>query len=97
MLDLSSAPNKNRAVALPPAGTLGDSEARHSDEWYGDALRNRPLRRGDRMFIRCEGGPCISRLETFPPRIEIEERDGLYILVDDGPLEAWMYQFVTRT
>jgi hypothetical protein len=46
------------------------------------------------MLIRCEGGPCISRPETFPPRIEIREISGLYVLVDDGPLEAWMHQFV---
>jgi hypothetical protein len=46
------------------------------------------------MFIRCEGGPCISRLERFPPRIEIRETSGLYVLVDDGRLEACMYQFV---
>jgi hypothetical protein len=46
------------------------------------------------MFIRCQGGPCISRLETFPPRLEIQEKGGLYVLVDDGPLEAWTYQFV---
>jgi hypothetical protein len=81
-------------MAVWPAGLNGDSEARHSDEWYANALRDTPLQRGDRMFIRCEGGPCISRLETFPPRIEIREKSGLYVLVDDGPLEAWMYQFV---
>ena len=22
------------------------------------------------------------------------EKSGIYVLVDDGPLEAWMYQFV---
>lgn len=81
-------------MAFPPAGSPGDSEARHSEEWYGDAITDTPLRRGDRMFIPCEGGPCISRLEAFPPRIEIQEKSGLYVLVDDGPLEAWTYQFV---
>jgi hypothetical protein len=73
----------------------GDSEARHSEQWYEDALGASPQQRGDRRFIRCEGGPCISRLETFPPRVEIQEKGGLYVLVDDGPLEAWTYQFVT--
>ncbi len=81
-------------MAFPPAGLPGDSEARHSEEWYVDALRDRPLQSGDRMFIPCEGGPCISRLEVFPPRIEIPEKRGIYVLVDDGPLEAWAYQFV---
>lgn len=52
------------------------------------------MQRGDRMFIRCEGGPCVSRLEVFPPRIEIREKSGIYVLVDDGPPEAWLYQFV---
>lgn len=69
-------------------------EARHSEGWYGDTYGSAYLQLGDRMFIRCERGPCISRLETFPPRIEIRERSGLYILVDNGPLESWMYQFV---
>ncbi len=72
----------------------GDSEARHSDAFYGETMTDTPLQRGDRMFVRCEGGPCLSRLEVFPPRIEIPEEGGLYVLVDDGPLEAWMYQFV---
>lgn len=76
------------------AGWLGGAQARHSDEWYGDALRGAPLQRGDRMFIRCEGGPCISRLETFPPTIEIEENGGFYVLIDDGSPEEWVYQFV---
>jgi hypothetical protein len=48
------------------------------------------------MFLPCEGGPSASRLETFPPRLEVEERDGLYILVDDGPRADWHYLFVPR-
>ena len=52
-------------MAFSPAGLPGHSEARHSEEWYGDALRDPPLQRGDRMFIRCEGGPNISRLEAW--------------------------------
>lgn len=39
---------------------------------------------GDRMFIRCEGGPCLSRLEYFPPQLEIAERGGIYVLIDEG-------------
>ena len=49
---------------------------------------------GERMLIPCEGGPSISRLVRYPPPLEIEERGGLYVLVDDGPAELWRYQFV---
>jgi len=49
---------------------------------------------GDRMLLPCEGGPSISRLVTYPPPTEIEERDGIYVLVDDGPTEHWRYDFV---
>ena len=50
---------------------------------------------GDRMLIPCDGGPCTSRLVLFPPPLEIEERDGVYVLVDDGSPESWRYDFVT--
>ena len=49
------------------------------------------------MFVRCQGGPSISRLETFPPRLEIDERDGMYVLVDDGPPDERRYLFVPDT
>ena len=49
---------------------------------------------GERMFLPCRGGPSVSRLVTYPPPIEIEESDGLYVLVDDGPPHLWWYQFV---
>lgn len=42
----------------------------------------------------CDGGPSISRLETFPPPLEVGERSGLYVLEDDGPPEQWRYLFV---
>lgn len=51
---------------------------------------------GQRMLIRCEGGPSQSRLARFPPPVEVEEDEGLYVLVDDGPPEGWWYQFVPR-
>jgi len=51
---------------------------------------------GDRIFIPCEGGPASTRLESFPPRLEVEERDGLYVLMDDGPRDQWRYLFVPR-
>ncbi|HEX7443730.1 MAG TPA: hypothetical protein VF320_07585 [Acidimicrobiales bacterium] len=47
-------------------------------------------------MLRCEGGPSISRLETFPPPLEVEERGGVYVLDDDGPVYAWRYVFVTK-
>jgi len=48
------------------------------------------------MLVPCQGGPSTSRLERYPPRLEIEERDGLYVLEDDGPPEQWRYLFVAR-
>lgn len=54
------------------------------------------LAAGDRIFVACEGGPCQSRLEAFPPRLEIEEKGGVYVLDDDGPRSAWQYRFVSR-
>jgi hypothetical protein len=36
----------------------------------------------------------VSRLETFPPRFEIDERGGLYVLVDEGELSDWRYVYV---
>jgi hypothetical protein len=59
--------------------------------WVGDRFELEP---GDRMFIPCEGGPSRSRLERFPPPVEVEERGGVYVLVDVGPPEAWSYLFV---
>jgi hypothetical protein len=52
------------------------------------------LRCGDRFLVMCEGGPCRSRLEIYPPRVEIAEHEGIYVLVDDGPREQWRYVFV---
>ena len=58
--------------------------------------RDEPVgpRSGDRMLIRCDGGPSISRLEYFPPSLELREDDGVYVLVDDGPPHDWWYQFI---
>lgn len=55
------------------------------------------LRPGDRFFVPCEGGPSTSRLETFPPRLEIEEYNGVYVLIDDGRRDDWRYVFAPRT
>jgi hypothetical protein len=46
------------------------------------------------MLIPCAGGPSISRLVRYPPPLEIEERGGVYVLVDDGPPELWRYEFI---
>jgi hypothetical protein len=54
------------------------------------------LEAGDRLFVPCEGGPSVTRLEMFPPRLEIEEDDGTYVLVDDGPRAHWAYVFIPR-
>jgi len=54
------------------------------------------LQPGDRFFIPCEGGPSTIRLEVFPPRLEIDEREGVYVLEDVGPRDEWRYIFVPR-
>ncbi len=75
-----------------PGGATSDGGAQRSERWYHVTLLRDPWRDGERMFLACDGGPCRSRLETFPPRLEIEERNGLYVLVDDGPVETWRYR-----
>jgi hypothetical protein len=70
--------------------------ARHSPDWYDQRAEAVVLDVGDRLFIPCEGGPCLSRLETYPPQLEVEERDGTYVLVDVGPRARWHYRFVRR-
>jgi hypothetical protein len=67
---------------------------RHSPDWYDQCDEAVVLRPGDRLFIACEGGPSASRLEHFPPRLEVREKDGLYVLQDDGPRDTWRYVFV---
>ncbi len=71
--------------------------ARHADDWYDQSGELVVLQPGDRLFVPCEGGPCRSRLERFPPRLEIEEPDGTYVLDDDGPRSDWRYVFVPNT
>jgi hypothetical protein len=53
-------------------------------------------RPGDRLLLPCNGGPSQSRLVRHPPPLEIVEHDGTYVLVDDGPLTHWRYDFVPR-
>jgi hypothetical protein len=55
---------------------------------------------GDRMLIPCRGGPTAWRAATFPPPLEIAidgaPLGGVYVLIDDGPVEEWSYQFVAQ-
>jgi hypothetical protein len=67
---------------------------RHSPEWYDQRHEPVPLRVGDKLFVPCEGGPSTTRLETYPPRLELHERGGSYILIDEGLREEWRYLFV---
>ncbi|HMJ75077.1 MAG TPA: hypothetical protein VK507_03845 [Iamia sp.] len=46
------------------------------------------------MFIPCQGGPSVSRVEAYPPRLEIPEHAGTYVLVDVGPRADWHYLFI---
>jgi hypothetical protein len=73
---------------------LDEPENRHPPDWYDQSREIVTLEPGDRLFIACEGGPCQSRLELFPPRLEISERGGVYVLIDDGPRHRWSYVFV---
>ncbi len=41
-------------------------------------------RSGDRLHLPCKGGPSRCLVEHFPPRCEIDERGGVYVLVDEG-------------
>ena len=70
---------------------------RHSDRWYDQSDELAVLALGDRFFVMCEGGPSTSRLEIYPPRLEVEEHDGIYVLVDEGPRDEWRYVFVPHT
>ncbi len=75
---------------------LAQPGPRHTADWYDQRGELTVLDVGDRMLVACEGGPSSSRIEAFPPRLEVVEADGLYVLVDDGPRESWRYVFVPR-
>ena len=79
---------------VPDSDSAVGDGPRHSVGWYAERRTELVVRPGDRMFIRCEGGPSISRLEVFPPLLEVAERGGTYVLVDDGPPADWRYLFV---
>ena len=46
------------------------------------------------MLLWCNGGPSMGRATFYPPPLEIGVQDGVYVLVDDGPVEEWHYDFV---
>jgi len=50
---------------------------------------------GDRMLIWCDGGPSMCRAVVYPPPLEIDIDDGMYVLVDDGDKDRWRYKFVS--
>ena len=83
-------------VAMPPGDRRSpvDPDGRHSPEWYDQSDEMLALAPGDRLFVPCEGGPCTSRLERFPPRLELDELGGTYVLLDVGPRADWKYLFV---
>ena len=51
---------------------------------------------GERMQIRCDGGPAIARAVRYPPPLELMVDGRVYVLVDVGPPEHWPYQFVAQ-
>ena len=46
------------------------------------------------MLVWCVGGPANGRAVRFPPPPELDADGGLYVLVDEGPLETWRYEFI---
>jgi len=75
-----------------PSSAVGTE--RHSPDFYDQAEEFVVLGEGERLLVPCDGGPSTSRLETYPPRLEIAERGGTYVLCDEGPREGWRYRFV---
>ena len=49
---------------------------------------------GERMFVWCEGGPSMARATAFAPPYKIVVDGGMYVLVDDGAIEGWHYEFI---
>jgi hypothetical protein len=80
-----------RHSSYPYAG-----DDRHAPDWYDQSGEAVILEPGDRFLVECDGGPSMSRLEAFPPRLEVQEHDGMYVLVDDGPRDQWRYVFKPR-
>ena len=81
----------------PPEGAVpADLDGpRHSVGWYRELVGDAAVEPGRLMMIRCEDGPSRVQHETFPPRLEIRHRGGVYLLDDDGPVHGWTYWFVS--
>ncbi len=48
------------------------------------------------MLLWCTGGPSMCRAVTYPPPPEIDLDEGLYVLVDDGEVDQWRYDFIAE-
>ena len=72
----------------------GTERPGHSEHRYDQSGELVELEPGDRLFVPCQGGPSVSRLERYPPPLEIAERGGTYVLIDEGPRHQWLYLFV---
>jgi len=49
---------------------------------------------GERMLLPCVGGPTSWHAASYPPPLEFETDDGVYVLIDDGIADQWSYEFV---
>jgi len=80
-----------------PGPATSTRSGSHSPGWYQELLDTGEVRVGDHLFIRCTGGPSVSRFESFPPPLEIDVRGGVYVLDDEGGVHRWRYEFVPRS
>lgn len=51
----------------------------------------------ERMLVPWRGGRHLSRLARHAPPLEVDRRDGRYVIVAAGEPCPWWYQFVPRT
>ena len=63
----------------------------------GAACKAEAMEPGERMLLWCDGGPSMGRAVFYPPPFEIEVDEGIYVLVDDGPIEDWHDAFVSSS
>lgn len=70
---------------------------RHDATWYDQEGEAQVMAPGDRILLPCAGGPSTSRLELWPPRLEVSDSGGTYVLVDSGPRHTWCYEWVPST
>ena len=53
-----------------------------------------PMKAGEEMMVWCEGGRSMIKREVFPPRLEIPDDGGMYVLNDQGDPADWRYVFI---